>query len=84
MVLIGRHYRSRGVAWVFRPGAYVEQSFKLVTAAHAHAASSGLKVTVALVDERGLLKALGRIGGARSDKDRACAEAGVAAALGGL
>jgi glc operon protein GlcG len=42
----------------------LEQSFTLVTAAHAHAASSGLKVTVAVVDEGGLLKALGRMDGA--------------------
>jgi len=132
----------------------LEQAFKLVTAAHAHAVSTGLKVTVAVVDEGGLLKALGRmdgapplsaqiaeakavgaalwhrdgdelasvqesgaaffasvsqmvrlpiipadgsfvirdhdtvlgavgVSGAQSDKDRACAEAGVAAALGG-
>ena len=132
----------------------LEQSFKLIAAAHAHAASNELKVTVAVVDEGGLLKALGRmdgapplsaqiaeakavgaalwhrngdelalvqesgpaffasvsqmarlpiipadgsfvirdgdtvlgavgVSGAQSDKDRACAEAGVAAALGG-
>jgi glc operon protein GlcG len=132
----------------------LEQSFKLIAGAHAHAASNELKVTVAVVDEGGLLKALGRmdgapplsaqiaeakavgaalwhrngdelalvqesgpaffasvsqmtrlpiipadgsfvirdgdtvlgavgVSGAQSDKDRACAEAGVAAALGG-
>ena len=131
-----------------------EQSFKLIAAAHAHAASNELNETVAVVDEGGLLKALGRmdgapplsaqiaeakavgaalwhrngdelalvqesgaaffasvsqmvrlpiipadgslvirdgdtvlgavgVSGAQSDKDRACAEAGVAAALGG-
>jgi glc operon protein GlcG len=42
----------------------LEQSQKLVSAAHAHAASSGLRVTVAVVDEGGLLKALGRMDGA--------------------
>ena len=42
----------------------LEQSLKLVAAAHAHAASSGLRVTVAVVDEGGLLKALGRMDGA--------------------
>jgi glc operon protein GlcG len=42
----------------------LEQAFKLVTAAHAHAASNDLKVTVAVVDEGGLLKALGRMDGA--------------------
>ena len=132
----------------------LERSFKLIAAAHAHAASNELNVTVAVVDEGGLLKALGRmdgapplsaqiaeakavgaalwhrngdelalvqesgaaffasvsqmvrlpiipadgslvirdgdtvlgavgVSGAQSDKDRACAEAGVAAALGG-
>jgi glc operon protein GlcG len=42
----------------------LEQSFTLVTAAHAHAASNELEVTVAVVDEGGLLKALGRMDGA--------------------
>jgi uncharacterized protein GlcG (DUF336 family) len=56
----------------------LEQAFKLVTAAHAHAASNELKVTVGET----VLGAVG-VSGARSDKDRACADAGVAAALGG-
>ena len=42
----------------------LEQSQKLISAAHAHAASSGWRVTVAVVDEGGLLKALGRMDGA--------------------
>ncbi len=42
----------------------IEQSLELITAAHAHATSSGLKVTVAVVDEGGVLKALGRMDGA--------------------
>jgi glc operon protein GlcG len=42
----------------------LEQALKLVTAAHAHATSNELKVTVAVVDEGGLLKALGRMDGA--------------------
>jgi glc operon protein GlcG len=42
----------------------LEQSLKVITAAHAHAAASELKVTVAVVDEGGLLKALGRMDGA--------------------
>src|SRR5215211_2660096 len=42
----------------------LEQSQALLAAAHAHARESGLKVTVAVVDEGGLLKALGRMDGA--------------------
>ena len=42
----------------------LEQSSKLISAAHAHAESHGLRVTVAVVDEGGLLKSLGRMDGA--------------------
>ena len=42
----------------------LEQSQTLIAAAHEHAYSAGLKVTVAVVDEGGLLKALGRMDGA--------------------
>lgn len=42
----------------------LEQSQALVAAAHAHARASELKVTVAVVDEGGLLLALGRMDGA--------------------
>ena len=42
----------------------LEQSQNLIAAAHAHAGENGLKVTVAVVDEGGLLKALGRMDGA--------------------
>jgi len=42
----------------------LEQSQTLIAAAHAHARDAGLKVTVAVVDEGGLLKALGRMDGA--------------------
>ena len=42
----------------------LEQSQSLVTAAHAHARELGLTVTVAVVDEGGLLQALGRMDGA--------------------
>jgi Haem-degrading len=42
----------------------LEQSQTLIAAAHEHAYTSGLKVTVAVVDEGGLLKALGRMDGA--------------------
>ncbi len=41
----------------------LEQSQDLIAAAHAHAKSSGWNVTVAVVDEGGLLKALGRMDG---------------------
>jgi uncharacterized protein GlcG (DUF336 family) len=36
----------------------------VVAAAHAHAAGAGIRVTVAVVDEGGLLQALGRMDGA--------------------
>src|SRR5215208_2154748 len=42
----------------------LEQSQTLIAAAHDHAYDAGLKVTVAVVDEGGLLKALGRMDGA--------------------
>ena len=42
----------------------LEQSQTLITAAHAHARDSGWTVTVAVVDEGGLLKALSRMDGA--------------------
>jgi glc operon protein GlcG len=42
----------------------LEQSQTLIAAAHAHARDGGLSVTVAVVDEGGLLKALGRMDGA--------------------
>jgi glc operon protein GlcG len=42
----------------------LEQSQTLIAAAHEHAYAAGLKVTVAVVDEGGLLKALGRMDGA--------------------
>ena len=42
----------------------LEQSQTLIAAAHEHARDAGLKVTVAVVDEGGLLKALGRMDGA--------------------
>ena len=42
----------------------LEQSQTLIAAAHAHARDSGLRVTVAVVDEGGLLQALGRMDGA--------------------
>jgi uncharacterized protein GlcG (DUF336 family) len=42
----------------------LEQSQTLITAAHVHARESGLRVTVAVVDEGGLLLALGRMDGA--------------------
>jgi glc operon protein GlcG len=42
----------------------LEQSQSLIAAAHGHARDAGLKVTVAVVDEGGLLKALGRMDGA--------------------
>jgi glc operon protein GlcG len=42
----------------------LEQSQTLIAAAHDHARDAGLKVTVAVVDEGGLLKALGRMDGA--------------------
>jgi uncharacterized protein GlcG (DUF336 family) len=42
----------------------LEQTQTLIAAAHEHARSAGLKVTVAVVDEGGLLKALARMDGA--------------------
>jgi glc operon protein GlcG len=42
----------------------LEQSQTLIAAAQEHAHDAGLKVTVAVVDEGGLLKALGRMDGA--------------------
>ena len=42
----------------------LEQCHTLVNAAHAHARAAGWNVTVAVVDEGGLLKALGRMDGA--------------------
>ena len=42
----------------------LEQCQTLIAAAHEHAYAAGLKVTVAVVDEGGLLKALGRMDGA--------------------
>ena len=42
----------------------LDQTQTLIAAAHEHARSAGLKVTVAVVDEGGLLKALGRMDGA--------------------
>jgi glc operon protein GlcG len=42
----------------------LEQSQMLIDAAHEHARGAGLSVTVAVVDEGGLLKALGRMDGA--------------------
>lgn len=41
-----------------------DQTQTLIAAAHEHARSSGLAVTVAVVDEGGLLQALGRMDGA--------------------
>jgi glc operon protein GlcG len=42
----------------------LEQSQTLIASAHAHAGANGLAVTVAVVDEGGLLQALGRMDGA--------------------
>jgi glc operon protein GlcG len=42
----------------------LEQSQTLIAAAHAHARDAGLRVTVAVVDEGGLLQALARMDGA--------------------
>ena len=42
----------------------LDQAQTLIAAAHEHARGAGLKVTVAVVDEGGLLKALGRMDGA--------------------
>jgi glc operon protein GlcG len=42
----------------------IAESFQVITTAHEHAASHGWRVTVAVVDEGGLLKALGRMEGA--------------------
>ena len=42
----------------------LDQTQPLIAAAHEHAAAAGLEVTVAVVDEGGLLKALGRMDGA--------------------
>jgi glc operon protein GlcG len=42
----------------------LEQSQTLIAAAHEHAYAAGLNVTVAVVDEGGLLMALGRMDGA--------------------
>ena len=41
-----------------------DQTQTLIAAAHEHARGAGLNVTVAVVDEGGLLKALGRMDGA--------------------
>jgi uncharacterized protein GlcG (DUF336 family) len=42
----------------------LDQTQTLIAAAHEHARASGLNVTVAVVDEGGLLQALGRMDGA--------------------
>jgi uncharacterized protein GlcG (DUF336 family) len=42
----------------------LEESLQVIRRAHAKAADSGIKVTVAVVDEGGLLIALGRMDGA--------------------
>src|SRR5918999_1950411 len=42
----------------------LEQTQQLIAAAHDHARGAGLSVTVAVVDEGGLLKGLGRMDGA--------------------
>jgi uncharacterized protein GlcG (DUF336 family) len=42
----------------------LDQTQTLIAAAHEHARGAGLNVTVAVVDEGGLLKALGRMDGA--------------------
>ena len=42
----------------------LDQTQTLIAAAHEHARQAGLSVTVAVVDEGGLLKALGRMDGA--------------------
>ena len=42
----------------------LEQTQTLISAAHEHAAGNGLTVTVAVVDEGGLLQALARMDGA--------------------
>jgi uncharacterized protein GlcG (DUF336 family) len=42
----------------------LEQTQQLIAAAHDHARAAGLSVTVAVVDEGGLLKGLGRMDGA--------------------
>jgi glc operon protein GlcG len=42
----------------------LEQTEMLIDAAHEHAREAGLAVTVAVVDEGGLLKGLGRMDGA--------------------
>jgi uncharacterized protein GlcG (DUF336 family) len=42
----------------------LEEAQTVVAGAHEHAAGNGLKVSVAVVDEGGLLKALGRMDGA--------------------
>jgi uncharacterized protein GlcG (DUF336 family) len=42
----------------------LEQAQALISAAHQHAAGDGLTVTVAVVDEGGLLQALSRMDGA--------------------
>ena len=42
----------------------LEQSQTLIAAAHEHARESGLRVTVAVVDEGGVLQSLGRMDGA--------------------
>lgn len=41
-----------------------DQAQRIVAAAHAHAHSRDLRITVAVVDESGLLQALGRMDGA--------------------
>jgi glc operon protein GlcG len=42
----------------------IAEAFNVINAAHQHAADNGWKVTAAVVDEGGLLKALGRMEGA--------------------
>jgi glc operon protein GlcG len=42
----------------------LDECLQVVNAAHVHAGDSGWQVTVAVVDEGGLLKALGRMDGA--------------------
>jgi uncharacterized protein GlcG (DUF336 family) len=42
----------------------LDQTLTLIAAAHEHARGAGLDVTVAVVDEGGLLKGLGRMDGA--------------------
>jgi glc operon protein GlcG len=42
----------------------LEQAQAVIAGAHAHAAALGVRITVAVVDEGGLLQALGRMDGA--------------------